>query len=178
MNFTPGLVRRIINEEPSSQFYDRFFGSFDCQVEEGANTATQKQLQFGQMLHLKEIGVPIPTSELIKASTLQNKNDLIQAIEAQEQQQQQMQQMQAQMEMQRNQASAEMMQSKAMLDQASMTEKYASANANVARGTLDEVKAIKELEQMDLQTIDQWLNLTDRVKQELDQQTIGVQNAR
>lgn len=176
-NLTPGFVQRIINEEPSMQFYDRFFGSFDCQVEEGANTSTQKQLNFSQLLHLRELGIPIPVSELIKSSTLQNKNDLIQAIESEQQQQAQLQQQQAQIEMMRNQASSEMMQSKAMLDQAATQEKYAQAEANVARGTLDEVRALKELDQMDLQTIEHWLNLTDRVKQELDQQ-IGVTNAR
>ena len=93
-NWTPGKVQRILNEEPSQQFYNKAFGKYDSVVEEGLNTSTQRQLQFAQLLQMKELGVPVPTSILINTSTLQNKQELIDAIEQQEQAQTQMQQQQ------------------------------------------------------------------------------------
>ena len=88
-NFTPGKVRRIIEKEPSPQFYSKAFGMYDAVITDGFNTSTQRQMEFAQLLQLKEIGVPIPNEVLIKTATLQNKNDLISAIQKQEEAQQQ-----------------------------------------------------------------------------------------
>ncbi len=75
-NFTPGKIKRIIEDEPSPQFYNKAFGKYDCSVEEGLNTITQKQMQFAQMLELREAGVQISDQDLLEAATLQNKKKL------------------------------------------------------------------------------------------------------
>jgi len=79
-NFTPGKVRRIIEAEPTQQFYNKAFGKYDAVVEEGLNTATQKQMQFAQLLQMREIGIAIPDHVLLDAATLQNKKELIETV--------------------------------------------------------------------------------------------------
>ena len=86
-NFTPGKIQRIIEQDPSPQFYNKAFGKYDAVVEEGFNTATQRQMQFAQLLQLRELGVPIPDDILVDTATLQNKNQLKEAIAGIQQQQ-------------------------------------------------------------------------------------------
>ena len=86
-NYTPGKIKRILNEEPSPEFYNRNFGNYDCVVEDGLNTATQKQMQFAQLMQMRELGIGIPDDLLIDSAPLQNKTELIEAVrQAQEQQ--------------------------------------------------------------------------------------------
>jgi hypothetical protein len=43
-NFTPGKIKKILeNEEPTQQFYNKAFGVYHADVQDGLNTATQKQ---------------------------------------------------------------------------------------------------------------------------------------
>ena len=51
-NFTPGKIKRIIEQEPTIQFYNKAFGKYDAAVEEGLNTTTQRQMQLVQLLQL------------------------------------------------------------------------------------------------------------------------------
>jgi len=60
-NFTPAKVARIIEEQPSQQFYNRSFQKFDCTVVEGTDTPTQRMQAFQQAIYLREIGIPIPS---------------------------------------------------------------------------------------------------------------------
>jgi len=107
-NFTPGKIKRIIEDEPTEQFYNKSFGRYDAAVEEGLNTSTQRQMQFAQLLQLRESGVPISTSDLLEASTMQGKKKIIENAMAQEQQAAQMQQMQAQAQIDAQKAQADM----------------------------------------------------------------------
>lgn len=197
-NWTPGKIRRIINEEPTSEFYNRAFGKYDAVVEEGLNTSTQRQTQFAQLLQMRELGVPVPTELLIKNSTLTDKKELIDAIGKQEEQQAQvaMQQQQAQIEVLK--AQIEDLKSRAMANeglgyerasrvaenQALAVERIAAAQKDRDMGTLDRIKAAKELTTVDL---DQLQKLVDIIKamqveeteegSERAQQTLGKQNA-
>ena len=76
-NFTPGKVKRIIEEEPTPEFYNKTFGKYDAVIEEGFNTSTQRQMNFAQLLQLRELGIPIPNESLLDAATIQNKTKLI-----------------------------------------------------------------------------------------------------
>lgn len=163
-NWTPGKVRRILNQEPSEQFYNRAFGKYDAVVEEGLNTSTQRQFQFAQLLQMREIGIPVPTNLLLEASTLQNKKELIDAIQQQEQQQQQMQQQEQEAQIEVLKAQIHDLKAKAMANeglgverasrvqenQALAIERRAAAHRDEDLGMLDRVKAAKELTTMDL----------------------------
>jgi hypothetical protein len=197
-NFTPGKVKRIIEQEPSAQFYNKAFGKYDAAVEEGLNTTTQRQMQFAQLLHLKEVGVNIPDNVILEATTLQNKNDLIQAVEQQNQQQAEMAQAQAQAAMQEQEARTNLANARAVADQglgaerfsripensALAAERISQARENIAdsqaarsRGVLDIVKALKEIDSIDIQNVEKLLALANLVKnsQNEEQQPIPVQ---
>lgn len=163
-NFMPGKIKRILEgEEPTQQFYNKAFGRYDAAVEEGLNTTTQKQMQFAQLMQLRELGVNIPDKTLVEACTVQNKKRLMEDIEAAQQQQQQMQQMQTQAAIQEQQARTQLAQSRAVADQglglervsrveenkALAVERRAAAIRDEESGFLDLVRGIRELEGMD-----------------------------
>jgi hypothetical protein len=178
-NYMPGKIKKILEgAEPTAQFYNKAFGKYGAAVEEGFNTTTQRQMQFAQLLQLKEVGVPIPNDQLLEACTLQNKKQLIESIQKAEQQQQQMQQaqMQQQMEVQRSQI--ELANSRAMADQGLFVErtsrveenralavqKLSEANKNDEQALLEKVKILKEIEDMDIGHIERLLAIANSLK--------------
>lgn len=177
-NFTVGKVKRIINEEPTQQFYDRFFPTFDVVVEEASLTHTQKQLELQQLLTLREIGIPIPGSRLLEATTVQNKQELIQAIAQQEQMQAQIQQMQIQSQSQVQEAQMQSLLAKAQADQGLAVERASRVEENQmlayerlnegrkdrAQAALDQMRAIKELQSMDLDYVRNALQIIDSLQ--------------
>jgi len=91
-NYTTGKVSRIIEEEPTAQFYNKAFGIYDAAVEEGFDTTTQRQNEFAQLMYLKEMRIPIPDETIIEAATIQNKSKLLENIQQIQQQQMQAEQ--------------------------------------------------------------------------------------
>lgn len=180
-NFTPGKIKKILQgEEPAPQFYNKAFGRYDAVVEDGLNTATQRQMQFAQLMYLREAGVPIPTSQLLEASTLQNKDKLIQAIIQQEQQQAQMAQQQVQAQMEVQMAQVELSKARAQADQGLGIERLSRVQENKALaeerkaaaikdeeiGFLNLVKALKELDSVDIAQIEKLVSLSNVLKAE------------
>jgi len=190
-NFTPGKVKRILEEEePTPQFYNKAFGKYNAVVEEGLNTSTQKQMQFAQMLQLREAGVPITTQDLLEAATIQGKKKIIENAVKQEQQQAQMQQMQMQSAMQQQQAQIELSHARAQADiglyeerssrvaenRSMAIERLHKANAEDESALLSKVKALKELESMDLSHLERLLSMAQGLKQsEVVQSEQGVE---
>jgi hypothetical protein len=97
--WTPFKVSRIIKENPTQEFYDKNFSQYDVLPEESLNTTTQKQNQFIQLLQLREMGIPVPTTFLLKNSTLQGKDELVESIQREEQQQAALQQEKASLDL-------------------------------------------------------------------------------
>lgn len=170
-NFSPAKVARVIEEQPSQQFYDKNFQKYDCQVVEGIDTPTQKMQAFKQALYLRETGVPIPTSFLLEMSTLQNKGKLVQEIAQQEQEQQQIQQMQNQLQMQELEARTNLANARAQADQGLAIERTSRVNENESlaisrrsQAALDEVRAAKELQGMDVTQLQGLIDVLERIK--------------
>lgn len=189
-NFTPGKIKRIIEEEPSQAFYNKNFGIYDAAIEDGYNTTTQRQLNFAQLLQLKEVGVPVPDTELLRAATLQNKTELIKTIEEQQQQQQQQQEQQQQLQMAQQQAEIELVNARVMADkglgiervsrvqenQALAGERRAGAEKDRQAALLDHVKALKELEDIDIAQIEKLLVLANMLKaREMEAEAVAPQ---
>ncbi len=189
-NWTPGKVQRILGQEPSPQFYNRAFGKYDAVIEEGLNTATQRQMEFAQLLNMRELGIPVPTDLLIKTSTLQNKQELIDGIKAQEQQQQQQQQAQTQIQMQLLQSQIKDLEAKAMANEglgverasrvqenrALAVERIAEAQKDRDIGTFDRIKAAKELTEIDLGQLEKALSILQQI-QAMQSAEAGTQGA-
>ena len=180
-NFTPGKIQKILEgEQPAQQFYNKAFGKYHADVEDGLNTQTQRQMQFAQMLQLKEMGVPISPADLLEAATLQNKDRIVANLEKAEAAQQQMQQAQSQSQMQLQQAQMELAQARARADEglfqervsrvqdnkAMAVERLHKANSEDERALLDKVKVLKELESMDIEHIEKLLGMATILKQQ------------
>lgn len=177
-NFTPGKVKRIIEDEPSQQFYNKSFGKYDAAIEDGLNTSTQRQMQFAQLLHLREAGVPISTKDLLEASTLQEKNKIIKNAQEQEQQQAQMQQQQAQAQMQEQQARTNLANARSEADRGLglerisrieenrmlAIERSAEADRDHAAAELDRAKTLKELDDIDISQLEKLIAMSNALK--------------
>jgi hypothetical protein len=177
-NFTPGKIAKIIEDEPMPQFYNKAFGKYDAAVEDGFNTTTQRQMQFAQLLQLREAGVPIPDDQLIEAATLQNKKELTDSIARTAQQQQELAQAQAQVELENQQAVIRSLDAKATSDkglaiervsrveenQQLAVERLAEAQKDRMAGILDLVKALKEIESIDIEQVERLVALAQVLK--------------
>ena len=180
-NYTPGKVAKILEEgNPTAQFYNKAFGKYNATVEEGLNTTTQKQMQFAQMLELRQAGVPIADDLLIDASTLQNKQKLIDSIVQTSRQQQEQQQQQMQVQMEEIQSRTELAKARATADQGLGMERMSRIAENQALAEerkheaakddevalLNLVKALKEIDTMDLGHIEKLITLSQVIKNE------------
>lgn len=186
-NWTPGKVQRILNEQPSDQFYNRAFGKYDSVVEEGLNTTTQRQMQFAQLLQLREMGIQVPPAELIKASTLQGKNELIESIQEYEQQQSQMAQQQQMVEMEVLKAQIEDLKAKAMANEglgherasrvaenrALAVERIATAQKERDLGALERIRAVKELGDIDLSQLHKFVSIFKMLQEDAEEEAVG-----
>lgn len=190
-NYTWGKIRQIIGEDPTSEFDDKAFLKYGCKVVQGAMTETQQQLQLQQLLHFREVtGIAVPAKVIIEASTLQNKDQLIQAIEEQEKAQAQQQQQMAQLQMQQMQIdnmtklgyahsqdalAAERM-AKIQTDQAVAQDKLKKSHQEDTHSLLNLIKGIKELEGMDIQHLQERLNIVKDISDGIQQQEINQEN--
>jgi len=187
-NFTPGKVKRIIEDEPTPQFYNKAFGKYDAAVEEGLNTTTQRQMQFAQLLHLREAGVQIPDSVLLEASTIQDKKKLTDAVQAANDQKAQLEQMQLQAAIKEQEARTDLAHARAIADKGLglervsrieenkelATERRAEAQKDRTQGLLNLVKTLQEIDDLDIMQIEKLLNLTNLMK---NQEKVAEQEA-
>jgi hypothetical protein len=179
-NFTPGKVKKILEgEEPTPQFYNKAFGKYDAVIEEGLNTSTQKQMNFAQLLQLREVGVQIPTDLLLEAATIQDKQKLVDAVKKAEQQQAQQQQQQLDMQLQEAMSRIELAKARAQADEglgyerlsrveenkALAVERIAAAEKDKDVAMLNLVKALKEIDDIDINQIEKLIALSHMVGQ-------------
>lgn len=178
-NYTPGKLRHFLGgEEPTPYFYNKSFGKYKCTIEAGFDTETQKQLQFAQLMHLRESGVDIPMESLIEAATIQNKKEIIEKIQKQQQAAMQMQQQQAQAQLNLQQMQAEVAKAHAMAEQglgiervsrvkenqALAEERRAEANKQDELALLNKVKLLKEIDTIDFEHLEKLISLANALK--------------
>lgn len=182
-NFTPGKMQKILSEQPTDQFYNKYFGKYGAVVEEGLNTATQKNMNFAQLLQLVEMGIQIPQDALLEASTIQDKDKLMEAIQRQMQQAQKAQEADMQLKQQELQATLEMARAKSAADMGLSAERYsrieenkslatereAEARKNDQQALLNYVKTIKEIDGIDLEHI----RVLDEIAANIEARAIG-----
>jgi len=178
-NWTPGKVKRIIDEEPTEQFYNKVFGKYDATVEEAPLTTTQKQFGLNQLLYLRELGVPVPTSRILKEMNVVDKEELIREIEEIEERQAQTQQQQMDMQLQAMQIDADTKHAysesqkalaaerlnKVQLDAAVSAERIQRAEQDRTGSELNLIKALKELQGMDITHLEQQINILHQLEE-------------
>lgn len=185
-NFSPGKIKRITNEEPSSQFYSKTFGKYDCTVIEGKDSATAQQLLFSQIVELigilERLGMPPSEAlleQLLSATTIQDKEKIIQSLITQQEASQQSASQASQMEEQKKMAEIKDLLSRAEANtglgleraarvqenRALAVERIAEAKKDRELGALHLVKALKELEGMDISHLQDLISTLQDVKQ-------------
>lgn len=178
-NYTPGKIKNLLEgEEPAPLFYNKSFGKYNCVVENGFDTETQRQLEFAQLIKLKELGFNIPPKIMINAATLQKKDELIQAMEEMEQAGMQAQQAQQQSEIQEAQARIALANARATADKGLGLERMSriEENAELAKerkaashkddieALLAFIKATKEIEGIDFAHLREIISMQQTLK--------------
>ena len=145
-------------------------------------------MQFAQLLQLRETGVPIPDSVLLEASTMQNKKDLVEAVEKEKQAAQQAQEMQMKVAMEEQKARTDLAHARAIADrglgmervsriqenEALAVERRAEAVKDRYAGVLNLVRALKEIEGIEIDQVVKMLELAEVVS-EREQNVSAVQ---
>lgn len=179
-NYTPGKIKTILaGEEPQPLFYNKAFGKYHCMVESGYDTESQKQLQFAQMFQLMQIKPDMFDAEdILEAATIQNKTEMIEKYKQRQQAAQQMQQQQLQAQQQLQQAQIEGITSRAQADQATGLERQSRVPENLSfsvqrlseaeeqreLAVLNKVRALKELEEIDITHLEKLLAMANMLK--------------
>ena len=131
-NWNAAKVGLIIGEEPSPHFFSRIFAKYQVVVEEGLNTAIQRQQEFQQTLELNQaLGGIIPASYIASIATLQGKNKLMEVLGQQEQQQQAMAQEQHMFMSAAEDAKIKELYSKAAMNIANARERHSRSDSNL-----------------------------------------------
>lgn len=166
--WSPEKVKRIINQDPTPQFYSKDFIKYDISVQEGILTDTQRQVYFKQLVDLYQLtggpqGSVVTPAMLAKAAPLQGKSEFNQEIEAsqkaqqeQAQKAQQVQQQVLQSQLEYNKASsveklagAKERFTRSVANMGLEDERAARAVDNRASAALDRSRAMKELAELD-----------------------------
>ena len=177
-NFTHGKIKRILAEEPTQEFYNKNFGKYDCVIEDGIDTATQKQMAFSQMLHLKEMGIPIPDDAIMKNITVENKKDILESMQVTSEKQQQAEQKQREMQLLEIQTNMKLMESKMREQDALARERMTRSVANLglaqervhestkddSQAKLNYIKTLSELEDMDIAKLEKLVALSQMLE--------------
>lgn len=146
-NFSKGKIRSILGHDPDPKFFSNHSQKYAIAVEEGNYSATQRQAELQQLLHFKEIGIPIANKSIINAAIITNKKQVLQDMQEEAQQQQQMQQAQMQMQQQKDQADIFAKTAKAKSDLARQMDLMASAQERGAK--IHEIEATAEHKEME-----------------------------
>ena len=87
-NWNAPKVQLLIGEDPTPFFYSRVFSKFQCLVEEGILTPTQRNMQAQQMMDINAaFGREVfPPSMIIKDMNLSGKAEAMQYLQSQEEQ--------------------------------------------------------------------------------------------
>jgi hypothetical protein len=160
-NFSRGKIKNILGRDPQQNFFTSHSLKYSIAVEEGNYSATQRQTELQQLLHFRELGIPVADKSIIRAAIITDKQQVIQDME--EAAQQQMQQAQAQSEMQQKKDNADIMAkyAKARSDLAREKEYMSSAQEKTAKITQIESESEHKKLQADLDLVKMMINLED-----------------
>lgn len=185
-NMTPGKAKRILGHDPSPQFYNKAFGKYGISIEDGVNTATQRQMSVASLMELKKLGIGGTAIDktILEQMTIPEKGKLMEAIAQEQQAMQQAQQQQAQVAMSELQSRARHFQARAQSEMALAQEREMRVQVEAANviesahqnnkldeeATLAKVKVLKELEALDIAHVRSLIEMANMLKQNEQQQ--------
>lgn len=160
LNYPTEKISRIINENPTEQFYEENFEQYDAVVKEGVRSKSQKDAYYYELVNLKREGiVDVPQDAIVEALQMSGKSDLNERIQAQQEaasQQQEKLAEQEQMAMElvnsqkeENLALAQSRRARVLGELALSKERISEATENRAQAALARAKTISEIADMD-----------------------------
>lgn len=174
-----GKVKQVIGEDPTPEFDDKAFFTYGAKVVQGILTETQQQLELAQLFELQQrFGDIFPSEEIVEIMTIQNKDRIVEKmtknLQEKQQQQQQMQQLQMQQLEVDNQTKLSYAQSQQSLahereakittDIAVAEDKLKRAHTEDTAALLNVLKALKELDNMDLDQLAKKLDILNQLQ--------------
>jgi hypothetical protein len=158
--YTPEKVERLIKQTPTPEFYNGTFLDYDIDIVEALMTDTQKQQAFLQAWTMKMGGTQVPDEMLWELSPFPIQKKFMEQIKVQSEAAQAQQQQEAEDKKQIN----ELLQAKAFTDvalgeerlsrikydAALSEERLAAAQEERSRSVLNDVKTMKELDELDI----------------------------
>jgi hypothetical protein len=170
-NFSKGKIRNILGHDPDPRFFTNLSQKYSIALEEGNYSTSQRQMELQQLLHFKELQMPISNKSILRAAFITNKKQVIADMEEEMQQQAQQQQAVQQQQGQIDQAKMMTEMAKQQDLKASSMEKLArvedlraSAAHKTSQADLEMVKTMIELEDMDLANFRSNLELAEFIK--------------
>jgi hypothetical protein len=160
-NFSKGKIASILGHQPSARFFTSHSLKYDIAVEEGNYSSSQRQMELQQLLHFKELGMPIADKSILRAAFITNKEQVISDMEEQVQQQQQAQQAQAQEESKKNNAQIMASYAKARTDMAREKDLIASSQERMAKIVDLQASAEHKQAEADLALVKEMITLED-----------------
>lgn len=174
--FTPEKVERLIKQKPTNEFYNGTFLDYDIDFTEMPMTDYQKQSAFMQAWTMKMGGVDVPDELLWEMSPYpisKKGRELVQ-------QRAEVAQAQKQQELQDKQQVNQLLQSKAFgdialgeerlsrikYDAALSEERLAAAQEERSRAGLNEVRAMKEMDEIDINNAGKILEMIRGIEEE------------
>lgn len=190
-NLPPGKIKRILDEEPTDQFYNKDFEQFDAIIKEGIRTKSQKDAYYYELINLKKDGiVDVPQSEIIRALNMSGISELQGAMEKQDEQLQKVRSLEEkriQTELdevssrtEANLGLAQERKARVISDLALKDERESESVENLANAALERAKAITEIAKLNEDRIIQVLSFVNQMEREeeikKEQQKIQVEN--
>jgi aryl-alcohol dehydrogenase-like predicted oxidoreductase len=190
-NFSKGKIRNILGHDPDERFFTSHSQKYEVAVEEGNYSTSQRQMELQQLLHFRELGIPIANKSIVRAAFITNKAQVQQEMEEEVKQQMDAQQAQSQQQekMDNSKIMAAVAKSRSDLARekdlmasaqekmAKITEIQASAEHKRSQADLDMVKTMIELEDMDLQNFKNNLELAEYIKMQREKDQLQQQPA-
>lgn len=159
--FSKGKIASILGHEADPRFWSSHSLKYSVAVEEGNYSTTQRQMELQQLLHFKELGMPIANKSILNAAFITNKKEVIQDMQEQEQAQQQAQQAEAQKQSEVDNAKIMTSYAKAKSDLAKEKELMASAQEKIAKIGTEQASAQHKLAEADLALVKEMITLED-----------------
>jgi hypothetical protein len=183
-NYGPLKIERILNDQPTQQFYDQTFDKFDAQIVQTVKSQNQKQQFYVDLLNARQLGINIPDDLIIEAMPMQNKSELLERIQAMQQEQQQQQAKLAEqeriaMELANSQSVANLSlaaerKSRMVADIGLAAERSSEAAENRASAALDRAKTMTEIASLEtdqLMKVLAFVNLLEKDERSLQQES-------
>ncbi len=185
-NWNPQKFEAILGREVSAGIKDPIVMKFGVIVEEGALTASQRQMEALQVKEIMEMGAPVPWSFLINKMNIQGKNELIKVMDEQSKQQSEQANRQAQLEQENmaventtllakaesDKALASERMAKILFEQSLNVERIASARNESTQSVLNMAKAVKEMQSMNMDNIERGVNIMAVLQDKMTERAI------